>query len=137
MLKIINPAPAFVGAFTERKIEMADYFTNFSLIVPLPDEAAMQYVLDLAEQAFHIQMGDEMPDDFPASLREVIEDWRFMHDDGNRSPVMGRPKWPASRPAKGRDVRSIPDGASIRDLVEPCPGSRTSLHGSHEIQRLE
>jgi len=31
---------------------MADYFTNFSLILPLPDEAAQTYAADLAEQAF-------------------------------------------------------------------------------------
>ena len=58
---------------------MAHYFTNFSLIVPLPDEAAVQYALDLAEQAFHIHMGDEMPADFPASLRDVIEDLSLIH----------------------------------------------------------
>lgn len=30
---------------------MADYFTNFSLIVPLPDEAAQAYAIKLAEEA--------------------------------------------------------------------------------------
>ncbi len=70
---------------------MADYFTNFSLIVPLPDEAAVQYALDLAEQAFHIHMGDEMPDDFPASLRDVIEDWQF--DTDSNEPSNGRGLW--------------------------------------------
>ena len=57
---------------------MADYFTNFSLIVPLPSEAAHQYAADLAEQAYYVHLGDEpMPDDFPASLRDVVEDWHF------------------------------------------------------------
>ena len=68
---------------------MADYFTNFSLIVPLPDEAAVQYALDLAEQAFHVHMGDEMPDDFPASLRAVIEDWQFETDSNDPSNCGG------------------------------------------------
>ena len=68
---------------------MADYFTNFSLIVPLPDEAAVQYALDLAEQAFHVHMGDEMPDDFPASLRDVIEDWQFDTDSNDTSNARG------------------------------------------------
>ena len=56
---------------------MADYFTNFSLIVPLPTEAAEKYALDLAQQAFHIHLGDEIPDDFPALFRDVVEDWQF------------------------------------------------------------
>ncbi len=57
---------------------MANYFTNFSLIVPLPTEAAQQYADDLAQQALYIRMGDEaMPDDFPASLQEIVEDWCF------------------------------------------------------------
>jgi hypothetical protein len=32
---------------------MADYFTNFSLIVPLPSEAVQSEALALAEQAFY------------------------------------------------------------------------------------
>lgn len=70
---------------------MADYFTNFSLIVPLPDEAAVQSALDLAEQAFHAHLGEEMPDDFPASLRDVIEDWQF--DTDANDPSHGRGLW--------------------------------------------
>ena len=68
---------------------MADYFTHFSLIVPLPDEAAVQYALDLAEQAFHTHMGDEMPADFPACLRDVIEDWQFDTDANDSSDCRG------------------------------------------------
>jgi len=56
---------------------MADYFTNFSLIVRLPDEAAVQYALGLAEHASRIQQGDEIPASFPESLWELIEDWQF------------------------------------------------------------
>jgi hypothetical protein len=56
---------------------MADYFTNFSIIVPLPSETAEKYALNVAEQALHIHMGEEMPDDFPESLRDVVEDWQF------------------------------------------------------------
>ena len=68
---------------------MADYFTNFSLIVPLPDEAAVQYALDLAEQAARIQQGEEMPRHFSASLRDVIEDWRFDTDSNDPSNARG------------------------------------------------
>jgi hypothetical protein len=57
---------------------MADYFTNFSLMLPLPSEAAQQYADHLAQQAFYIHQGDEpMPEDFPESLREVVDDWQF------------------------------------------------------------
>ena len=57
---------------------MADYFTKFSLVVPLPNEAAQQYALALAETAgTAIMQDDPLLDDFPADLREVIEDWRF------------------------------------------------------------
>ena len=57
---------------------MADYFTNFCLILPLPNEAAQKEALDLAEQAYNAQVDDEaLSEDFPEVLREVIEDWHF------------------------------------------------------------
>src|SRR5438445_260589 len=67
---------------------MADYFTNFSLIVPLPDEPAQAYALKLASQAAPVPQGDEMPADFPAALADVIEDWRFEAD-----PESSAGKW--------------------------------------------
>ncbi len=69
---------------------MADYFTNFSLIVPLPTEVAQQYAIDLAQQAFHLFLGDESPeDDFPAALRDVVEDWQFDTDPSDPSSGPG------------------------------------------------
>jgi hypothetical protein len=57
---------------------MADYFTNFSLILPLPNEEAQNYAVELAERACEFQLADKaVPDDFPASLRAVLEDWWF------------------------------------------------------------
>ena len=56
---------------------MADYFTNFSLLVPLPDEAAKKYALALASSASSAHQGDESADDLPDSIKEVIEDWQF------------------------------------------------------------
>lgn len=57
---------------------MADYFTNFSMILPLPSAEAQQYADDLAQQALNIRRDDEaMPDDFPESLKEVVDDWCF------------------------------------------------------------
>ncbi len=72
---------------------MADYFTNFSLIVPLPSADAQQYALDLAHQAFHLFLGEEVPndttDDFPAALRDVVEDWQFDTDPSDPSSGPG------------------------------------------------
>ena len=57
---------------------MADYFTNFSLLMALPSADAQQYADDLSQQAFYIHMGDEpMPDDFPPPLKDVVDDWHF------------------------------------------------------------
>jgi hypothetical protein len=57
---------------------MADYFTNFSLLVPLPSKAAQEYALALAAKAESaIMQDDPLLDDFPADLREGIEDYRF------------------------------------------------------------
>lgn len=56
---------------------MADYFTNFSLQVRLPDEAAQAYALELHSQGTRLWQGDDVPADFPAELREHHEDWCF------------------------------------------------------------
>ena len=56
---------------------MADYFTNFSLDVKLPTEEAQKYALDLTNQARAGNQGVELPDSFPKSLRDVVEDWNF------------------------------------------------------------
>jgi hypothetical protein len=47
---------------------MADYSTNFSFIVPLPDTAAQEYALDLAGKGSSIQQGAEPPADFPPAF---------------------------------------------------------------------
>jgi hypothetical protein len=76
IIALQQTTPAFAG--TSNETPMADYFTHFSFVLPLPTEAAQQYAIELAEQASYAHLGDEsLPDDFPASLREVIEDWRF------------------------------------------------------------
>ena len=56
---------------------MADYFTNFSLVLELPDESAQAYALDLARRSASMQDGEEIPADFPASLVEVLDIWLF------------------------------------------------------------
>lgn len=56
---------------------MSEYYTNFSLQVRLPDEAAQSYALTIANQASRINQGDEAPADFPADLKEHTENWWF------------------------------------------------------------
>jgi hypothetical protein len=56
---------------------MADYFTNFSLVICLANEAEQEYALDLAHKASLAQQGEPMPADFPPTLVDTIEDWHF------------------------------------------------------------
>ena len=56
---------------------MADYYTNFSFALRLPDEAAQTYAINLAEQACQSQFENEVPEDFPTELRDHLEDWLF------------------------------------------------------------
>jgi hypothetical protein len=59
---------------------MADYFTNFSLVLELPDQAAQDYALKVAQEAADMRFGDDsqkLPPDFPASLVDVMEGWDF------------------------------------------------------------
>ena len=70
---------------------MADYFTNFSLVLNLGSETEQAYALDLAHKAGLARMGDELTDDFPKALLEMIEDWQFetVADD----PAKGHGLW--------------------------------------------
>jgi hypothetical protein len=57
---------------------MADYFTNFSLIVPLKDDAQKQYALNISHIAStHRFEETPLPADFPEQLKDVMEDWTF------------------------------------------------------------
>lgn len=56
---------------------MADYFTNFSIVINLANETEQAYALDLAHKASRAQQGDSLPDDFPKGLVHLIEDWDF------------------------------------------------------------
>jgi len=59
---------------------MADYFTKFSLILPLPNEAAQRDALDLDANARRVAQGDEPSEKLPDSIQAVIEDWQFETD---------------------------------------------------------
>ena len=56
---------------------MANYFTNFSVILPLTKEQ-QENALNLvnAVERFRNE-GRSLPPDFPESIREVVEDWPF------------------------------------------------------------
>jgi hypothetical protein len=68
------------------KGNMADYFTNFSLILPIKDDAQKQYALSLSQTASTYRYEDTpLPADYPDQLKEVMEDWTFeteAEDDG-------------------------------------------------------
>ena len=56
---------------------MADYFTNFSVVLPLTKEQ-QEYAIQIIEQAkAHSFDNHPLPSDFPADLTEITEDWVF------------------------------------------------------------
>jgi len=56
---------------------MADYFTNFSLALPLNPEQR-QYAVQIAEQALAYRNEEvPFPDTFPETLKDETEDWCF------------------------------------------------------------
>ena len=61
---------------------MADYFTNFSFILPLKDDAQKAYALNLSHNASSCRLDEtELPANFPEPLKDVMEDWTFELDD--------------------------------------------------------
>lgn len=56
---------------------MADYYTNFSLIMALPDVAARTDALELFQRMDEHREDDDRPDDIPEMLWECREDWHF------------------------------------------------------------
>ena len=56
---------------------MADYYTSFSLVVPLPDEAAQQYALQLAQIMTDAGQDDSLPEHIPQSIQDEMENWSF------------------------------------------------------------
>ena len=62
---------------------MADYFTNFSLLLPFKDDTEQKYAFDLATKAASHRWQDSetpAPDDLPAGFENVLEDWSFETD---------------------------------------------------------
>lgn len=56
---------------------MADYFTNFSLVLQLTKEQ-QEYALKLVQNVEgYRNEGQPLPQDFPESIRDLVEDWPF------------------------------------------------------------
>jgi hypothetical protein len=57
---------------------MADYYTNFSFILPLKDAAQKEYALELAQTASSSRFEEtQLPANFPESLKDLLEEWWF------------------------------------------------------------
>ena len=108
---------------------MADYFTNFSLIVPLPDEAAQVYALKLAGEASAASLGEETPADFPPLLAEVTEDWVF---DTDAESSAG--KWGLWLHSSSGGIDAV--CAFIQHLLQRFdPGGHVPLEWSHDCSK--
>ena len=61
---------------------MADYYTHFSFICPLADDAQKQYALNLSHLASSTRLDETpLPTDFPETLRDFVVDWVFELED--------------------------------------------------------
>jgi hypothetical protein len=56
---------------------MADYYTNFSVIVGLPNHEAQTYALQLHERMQEETEDETRPEDLPELLWACREDWHF------------------------------------------------------------
>ncbi len=69
---------------------MADYFTNFSLVLTLKDATQQQYALDLAAKAEAHRFRDSeepAPDDVPSEFVDVLDDWSFEVDQDHDNSI--------------------------------------------------
>ncbi|WCJ60712.1 hypothetical protein NXS98_06180 [Fontisphaera persica] len=115
---------------------MADYFTNFSLVVSLPSEAAQTYALELHHRASQASQGDDLPKDFPKELEGALEDWQF--DLEADSPVGNHGLWLHSMNG-GVDAvcafiqhllqRFDPQGRATFEWSHDCSKPRTDAYG--------
>jgi hypothetical protein len=109
---------------------MANYFTNFSLILKLPDEAAQKRALELAAQARDLMYESAKPPaEFPAALAEVIDDWQFETEAENLPDGWGL--WLHS------DCGGIDAVCTfIQHLLQTFdPGGRVTFEWSHDCSK--
>jgi hypothetical protein len=63
---------------------MADYFTNFSVVLPLT-KPQQEYALDLVARIQAYRSDNQpLPNTFPSDLMEVVEDWAFEVEGGEQ-----------------------------------------------------
>ncbi|NDF01452.1 MAG: hypothetical protein EB034_24780 [Verrucomicrobia bacterium] len=56
---------------------MADYYTNFSLQLRLPNVAAQTYALALAEQVNRVNQSEEAQEELHPAIRDHADNWGF------------------------------------------------------------
>ena len=107
---------------------MASYFTSFSLMFPLPDEAARRYALELHQQADRLRQEEDVAG-FPADLRDQIEDWAF---EAKAEEVEGRPGLWLHSSEGGIDAVC----AFLRHLLQKFdPAGRVPFEWSHDCSQ--
>jgi len=108
---------------------MADYFTNFSLLLPLRDQAAQEYALNLAANASRASVGDEPSDGLPASIQEMVENWQFETDAENADG-----KWGLWLHSDSGGIDAV--CAFIRHLLQKFdPQGRVTFQWSHDCSK--
>ena len=108
---------------------MADYFTNFSFMLPLPGEFAQAYAIELARQAEAVRSGEEMVAGFPAALTDLLDDWCF-DTDAERSPR----KWGLWLHSSSGGIDAV--CAFIQHLLGKFdPEGRVSFEWSHDCSK--
>jgi len=69
---------------------MANYYTNFSLVITLKDTAEQQYALELASKAarhFWDEGEQPSPTDVPEEFVNLLEDWSFHVEPDNDTGI--------------------------------------------------
>ena len=61
---------------------MADYFTNFSVVLPLTKEQQEEAIKLVKQVEAYRTENEPLPATFPDSLRDVVEDWLFETEPG-------------------------------------------------------
>ena len=108
---------------------MADYYTNFSVVIPLPDERAQEHALHIARSGSQARFADDLPPDFPDELRDSVEDWSF---DAEPDDEDGRPALWLHSESGGMDSA----GEFIRYLLKRfTPEEHVAMEWSHDCSR--
>ena len=108
---------------------MADYYTNFSVVIPLPDERAQEHALHIARSGSRGYFDDELPQDFPNELKDSVEDWSF---DTEPDTEEGRPALWLHSECGGMDAAC----GFIHHLLKHFdPEGRVSLEWSHDCSK--